>query len=411
MTAWPDARLDHLRTLGDQPADAAVAAHFAERPAQAPVDLVAATTGRRSIAGVADSAPLTDFLRAPVELPRWARVPGSAELVRAGQDVFALYGLQIGSALFCASLPEGYAAPAIARTLWATARLTDEPRRRVAETAQFLVDTMEHGGLEPGRPGYESVRRVRLMHAAVRHHATAAEPGLVAVNQEELLGTLMTFTWVPFTAIERFGLPLSDADRAAYLHCWNVIGFLIGVEPEVLPLTLADMAELEGAFRRRYQRSGEASEPGVLLTDALVTMMQGYLPAWLWLLRGMPATTIRHLIGEEVADLTAVPLADWTRVLYAPLADAARRVRLGPPGLWAVRRVATTFGRRLLAEFARRESRGERPAFAVPDQLARTWKLHRLPTRPPADPAASGHVADRFRPPIGRTAFSVAQSQ
>jgi hypothetical protein len=320
--------------------------------------------------------------------------------------VFALYGLQIGSALFCASLPEGYAAPAIARTLWATARLTDEPRRRVAETAQFLVDTMEHGGLERGRPGYEAVRRVRLMHAAVRHHVAAVEPGVVAVNQEELLGTLMTFTWVPFTAIERSGLPICDADRAAYLHCWNVIGFLLGIEPDVLPLTLADMAELEAAFRRRYQRG---SEPGVLLTDALVTMMRGYLPGWLWFLRGMPASTIRHLVGDHVADLTAVPPADWTRVLLAPFGGVARRLRLDPILQSAVRRVATTFGRRLLAEFARRETRGERPAFAVPEQLARTWKLHRVPTRPPADPTASRHVAERYRPPVGRTAFAIAR--
>jgi hypothetical protein len=51
--------------------------------------------------------------------------------------------------------------------------------------------------------------------------------------------------------------------------------------------------------------------------------------------------------------------------------------------------------------------RGERPAFALPEQLARTWKLHRVPTRLPADPPASGHVAARFRPPLGRTAFAV----
>lgn len=419
MTGWDDDRLDALAGRGDPPADDAVARHFAAAGDEADGGGGQVAARARALVtelgrlGVADapgrSAPLEGFLADRPEPPAWARGPESAALVRQGQDVFALYGVQIGTALFCASLPEGYAAPDIARILWATSRLTDDARRRVAETSQFLLDTMEHGGLEPGAAGWRAIRHVRLMHAAVRHLVGEARPGTVAVDQEQLLGTLLTFTWVPFRAIERFGLPISRSDRAAYLHCWNVVGWQLGIADDVLPLELADLPVLDEAFRRRHQRTG--AEHGVLLSDALVTMMQGYLPGWAQPLRGVPATLIRYLVGDDVADLTAIPASDWTRLVFAPMRLAASRVRLAPFARAITRRVGTTMGRRLLAEFARRELRGERPGFAVPEQLARTWKLRRVPTRPPVDGAASSHVVAELRPSLGHTAASLAQAR
>src|SRR3954454_6141105 len=91
----------------------------------------------------------------------------------------------------------------------------------------FLVDIMQAGGLtEPGGRGRRAIQKVRLMHGAVRKLAASAptwkaEYGL-PINQEDLAGTLMSFSWVVMDGLDKLGISLSDSDREAYLHCWLV---------------------------------------------------------------------------------------------------------------------------------------------------------------------------------------------
>jgi ER-bound oxygenase mpaB/B'/Rubber oxygenase, catalytic domain len=405
VTRYHDALLDELRTQGDPPADAAVAAHFAlvdESDEQLLVDLAVEGAPEPS----RSSAALDEFIAADHPLPAWASGPDADERIARGQDLFAMYGLPMGSALYCASLPEGYAAPRIARTLVATASLTGNVRRRIAETSQFILDTMEHGGLARGRPGWTAVRRVRVMHAAIRHHVARLDPGGVAVNQEELLGTLLSFTWPPFRALEKYGLPLGGADRDAYLFTWSVIGALLGIREDLLPLRAEDLAPLDRSFRARYQGP---SEDGVVLTDALVRVMQGYLPAWLGFLRPVPPATIRYLVGDDVADLVAVPPAGWARHLFEPARTASGSVRLDRLGRWAARRVAVTLGRRIMTSFVTAELRGHRAEFEVPAQLAHAWKLRRAATRAPVDPVLAARVDRSMRPGPGCTIPAAAR--
>ena len=398
MTIWTHALLDKLATQGDPPADEAVAVHFGTRTGDRSsgadpgiddqallVDL--ATEGRPD--PTRSSPALDDFLAADMALPSWATGPAAEERVAQGQDVFAMYGLQIGSALYCASLPEGYAAHQIARTLVATAQLTGNARRRVAETSQFVLDTMEHGGLDRGRPGWTAVRRVRLMHAAVRHHVAVVRPRPVAVNQEELLGTLLSFTWPPFRALEKYGLPLNDDDRDAYLFTWSVIGAQLGIRIDLLPLEAEDLPRLDELFRARHQGP---SEDGVVLTDALVGVMQGYLSWPLGFLRSVPPATIRYLVGDDVADMVGVQPSGWAGHLFEPLRSATGAVRLGRLGRWAARRVAMVLGRHIMTSFVAGELRGEQARFEVPEQLAHAWRLRGADLRRPVDPAAAARV-------------------
>ena len=45
-------------------------------------------------------------------------------------------------------------------------------------------------------------------------------------------------------------------------------------------------------------------------------------------LRGLPATTVRYYVGDDTADVLGIPKADWTRVLFGPLADVSRRLSM-----------------------------------------------------------------------------------
>src|SRR5581483_558278 len=110
------------------------------------------------------------------------------------------------------------------------------------ETAQFMLDVMRPGGVQPGQPGWDAARRVRLMHAAVRW-MILNRPGIdwdtsaygVPINQEDLLLTLLTFTEVMFEVFDRTGIDYSEREADDYLHLWSYVGHVLGIRPDLLP--------------------------------------------------------------------------------------------------------------------------------------------------------------------------------
>ena len=111
------------------------------------------------------------FVTAQDAWPDWA----DGDLVRRGQKVFGDWGPQLGMALWLASLPADYACAKGAEPLVRTARLTGKPKRRYVETGQMIINAMTPGALETGALGANTIRHVRLMHAAVRHLLLNAE--------------------------------------------------------------------------------------------------------------------------------------------------------------------------------------------------------------------------------------------
>ncbi len=280
-----------------------------------------------------------------------------------------------------------------------TARLATDPRRRIYETAQMLIDAMAPGGLQVGAPGYREARRVRLMHAAVRHlieHdpavAKTCDPSAtgphwchawgVPINQEDLLGTLMTFTVVVFDSLRRLGVPLSDDDAGAYLHAWKVVGHLIGIREDLLPLDLADAEEAWAAIRKRQTAH---SPEGVEMTAALVGLLQKQMPPGQ---HHLPPTLIRYLVGDEVADLLSV--ARPSRIDDAELSALRRATAvMGRDAEHdrVVRRLGERLGRLMFEAFLVAERGGTRASFALPDELADRWGVG----RPGAPPTATRH--------------------
>ena len=117
---------------------------------------------------------IADFLAAAGRLPEWAD-PGR---MARGQGYFADWALHQFTALYLASLPSAYAAARGVHVLWLTARLEQDPERRLNETAQFLMDVTAPGGFSAGGSAIDRVLHVRLMHAAVRwliDHSTAVK--------------------------------------------------------------------------------------------------------------------------------------------------------------------------------------------------------------------------------------------
>ncbi|MGH2610484.1 MAG: oxygenase MpaB family protein, partial [Tepidiformaceae bacterium] len=251
---WSDAHLDYHRFVGDVEADAAVAVILRDPALTAPQFF--RWLVRNDSPVPADVPPPIAHYFQDTALPAFAR----EDLIRDGQRVFTKWGPQICMALFCASLPVGYSADRIVRILHSTGRLETDALRRVFETAQMLFNALDQGGLGPEGRGIRSSQRVRLMHAGVRHLIAAADADLAdqaridgrphaplwplewgkPINQEDLAGTLLTFTIVVFDALEKLGVRLTADERAAYMHTWRVIGHFMGIMDDMLPRDEAD---------------------------------------------------------------------------------------------------------------------------------------------------------------------------
>jgi ER-bound oxygenase mpaB/B'/Rubber oxygenase, catalytic domain len=325
---------------------------------------------------------LQAYLLETLPLPEWA----DADKIKRGQQLFETWGVQIAICLFCASLPSSYAAANGVKALYLTARLDTDARRRVMETGQFLIDVLTVGGLDEHGKGRRTIQRVRLMHAAVRHLIKARNeltPGMwhpdwgTPINQEDLAGTLLSFSYVVADPLRRLGVRVGAKDVDAYLHLWNVIGHLLGVRDELLVSDAADAAALVDSIERRQFK---ASPEGQELTGALVNLLDELTP--LHRLDETIPPLIRHLIGEETADLLCVPKSDLAddlgrlaRIANWFYVQVLGRVERGLPRYQLMSRLARPFGRDLLDALFRLERGGERPPFDIPDHLARDWDL------------------------------------
>jgi hypothetical protein len=390
---WSDERLNELRQLGDPDADSVVAAYLAERSSIRPQDLIGHLVRHEHMAVEERSPAVEDYLREQPPLPSWA----DGGEIRAAEDFFLEWGLLISLMHYYASLPSMYAFGRGVKVLHLTARLATDTKRRIHETGQLIVNVMTPGGLDVGSTGYLSARRVRLMHAAVRHlilHepsvAQTCDPSAtgplwcsdwgVPINQEDLLGTLMSFSWVVFESLARAGVRVSEADAASYLHAWNVVGFLLGIREDLLPVDLAGAPRLWAAITRRQFA---ASYDGAEMTSALLRLLQHSMPA---ALHGLAPAQLRYFAGDEVANILGLKRAGaWETALGGArramgfVASVEQHDRL-------LRLVSRKLGRLVFKAFLESDRSGNRSPFTIPTHLAAHWNV-------PASPSLSASTA------------------
>ena len=307
-----DAFLDRMRESIDPPADA-VAATLEQGAATLVKDLM-----RQRKMWDDDGEPsrllpedIRAYMKAASALPAW-RDPVK---VHAAEQFFLLYGLASSTLLACASLPQCYVMKYGTEVLAYTKFLQVEPTRRIRETAQMVMDVMVPGGLEAGGRGVRATMKVRVMHAIVRHMimndpravANPSDPELRAkfglpINQEDMVYTLMTFSYVVVEGFRTMGYDMTEAQRDGYIHCWNVVGHLMGIRDELLPERFDDAAELFAAIQRRQCGTSQA---GVKLTKALIAAVEDALPGDHH--DPLIAVLTRRLVGDTTADALEIP--------------------------------------------------------------------------------------------------------
>ncbi len=223
--------------------------------------------------------------------------------VELGAEVFASHGPEIVLILGFYSLPASYAAAKGVQVLHRTGFLNERPNRRLVETVQFVIDVMTPGGLGSDGFGIRSAQKVRLMHAAIRYLILHDERNPwnpewgTPINQEDLAGTLATFTWIVLDGLEKLRVELTDAQKQAYLDRWRLVARVVGVVPELIPATVDEARELTETIQRRQIAP---SPEGKAMTQALLDLMRERIPGEL--LDGTCDAMLRHFLPEQVAD-------------------------------------------------------------------------------------------------------------
>jgi ER-bound oxygenase mpaB/B'/Rubber oxygenase, catalytic domain len=374
--------LDALRGVGDPQADAAVAAYFAASSADIEAEaLFAQLVGHVRLPAERQIPAISAFFAEAARPPDWV----DAAAVARGQEFFNRLVAHHFSALYLASLPNSYAAAKGVQVLRMTGRLQTDTQRRLNETAQFLMDVAAPGAMDAGGMGVDRVLHVRLMHAAVRW-MIAHDPSVnhvddllpperetdelvwstswgLPVNQEDLLGTWLTFTVVVYDAFDVSGVDYDAGNVDDHLHLWRLVAHHLGIEPALVPRTRADAAVLRDRIFTRQQTQCGA---GRAMTAALVAQARTRMPRLAWPL--MP-TAFRHFLGDRVSDMLGVAPANWTRHLFPVMTAVSRVLTRGEERNGAHARLSAFIGRHLMDGLLRETRGGDRPAYAIPTHL------------------------------------------
>jgi uncharacterized protein (DUF2236 family) len=367
---WTDAFLDRYRQIMDPLADELVRDVLASGEISSVNDLLGYLIANDGIVPRDMPPKVRDYLQATDILPAWA----DPQKLVDGEEVFSAHGLDIVLALFCSSLPAAYAAAKGVEVLYLSAELRTNPVRRIIETAQMVIDVMAPGGLSATGDGRRDCQKVRLMHAGVRYWTLASGKWNASawdqpINQEDLAGTLCTFTTAVFQALESLNAKLTRDQLEAYFHCWRVVAYLLGVQPILLPDNVDDAWALTNAIRRRQFRRSEA---GQAMARALTQMMADSAPR---LLKGLPPALMRHVLGDQIGNLLGLPPPGWSERLVNLVVSIVGGNSHLERRSWIFAWLTRYYQPHLIDALVAYKRGGQRPSFHIPDALRDRWHV------------------------------------
>jgi hypothetical protein len=308
---YTDALLDRLRFVGDPEPDRIIAELARDGQIESVNSILRHLTHNSQL--IPDTLPddIEFWLRDMNQLPAWV----DRERIGRATKFFVEHGMAITLLLSTSGLVGCYAAQKGVKVLTFTYRLGQNPYHRIAETGQFVLWALTPGGLFENGNGLLAALKVRLMHAAIRHliqqsgRWNEAELG-VPINQEDLLGTLMVFSYGIIWGLRELGIRVSDEEAEDYLYAWRVIGFLVGIDPTVTPTNCTDCHALAQLIADRQH--GPSPE-GVEMTRALLKMHSDLIPGTIF--DGIVPALIRKTIGDQLADWLEIPRSSWEAVV------------------------------------------------------------------------------------------------
>ena len=252
---------------------------------------------------------INDFVANNQTLPDFT----DKKLMQQGMKFFAENQTAIGIMLACYSLPYCYAGADGAKVLAMSQRIQTDTLKRLQETGEFLQIVTKKENWKNGE-AVRKILKVRLMHAAIRFfaefHGTWDLAWGKPVNQEDMAGTNGAFSYIVIKGMRKAGDAPNEADAEAYLHLWNIISVIMGVDKELIPNNLREAFTMDKAIATRQFRP---SKEGKALTKALLNTIEGFIENPL--LKPFPAAQMRYLMGDSIADILDIPKVNFEKKL------------------------------------------------------------------------------------------------
>jgi ER-bound oxygenase mpaB/B'/Rubber oxygenase, catalytic domain len=288
------------------------------------------------VAAVPDAPPvLRDFINSVTVTPPWLDERKLAAGARFLQST-GFHGMMV---LRDAGLMAGYQASAINQTLVMTGALHSGAHRRVAETGTWWLACTDDGGMARGSDGFRLTLRVRLMHAVVRVRLSRnpqwdmGKLGL-PINQVDMQATYLAFSVVQLLALRMTGVMISPKQSDAVMHLWRYIGWLMGVEDDLM---CEDEQLGRVLFYRNLISQAPADETSVVLGQALMNEPLNRRYRWAAGLQGRfnrarHLSLVRWFIGPEgMANLGLPRTLPWyPLMMFGPLALHSALLRVLP---------------------------------------------------------------------------------
>jgi hypothetical protein len=183
---------------------------------------------------------------------------------------------------------------------------------------------------------------------------------------------LLAFSVAMLDVLDRLGVQYDEDDAAAYLHLWSVVGHLLGVEGAALLLDRATASAVEQRLRRRNEQETPA---GHRLTEALLGLLEEITPGRV--ADGIPAALMRHLLGDDVANVLRIPHGLLGELCIAGMKPGLALMTVTTDHVSPLSGALRAFSREVLEAFVESDRHGARPSFAIPDHLHGPWQLRR----------------------------------
>jgi len=301
---YSDEFLDRKRLSGDKPADDFIKYIFADPVKKVQLQKwMNLTSGEKAPDSLSTIFPGFKFIDEAQQLPSWA----DPRLMKQGSAFFTRHSEIIMSLLGLLSLPYCYTAAQGTMVLYISELIRKQTTKRLYDTAIFVWDVMAPDAFDPNGNAYRQILKVRIMHAAVRYYTYQSrkwhDDWGVPINQEDMAGTNLSFSLIVLRGLRLLGFNTSESDQEAFLHTWAVIGYLTGLDEDLISENQKIGDELDDTIKRRQFC---ASPHGQELTESLI--------AHILAVNKSKATDddilglMRYLLGTEISDLLAIKI-------------------------------------------------------------------------------------------------------
>ncbi len=411
-TKWTNEFLDEMRTHGDPFADEAAAVLFEATKGHSPAEISAFISSFvshdfpkrwKEKGAIPDPPGLVHYFESSEEF-QWTEQ--EAGYLEKGADIFDKHGPWMTFALGVRSLLKQYAHTKAIEVLRLTTLLVKHVNRRILETMQFVLDVMSIGWdtksadgqkkLNLDHPGLMSIKKLRLLHAMIRHRLLHKmydtslgefdeEKWGHPINQEDMVFAIHTFSLEIIEGLREMRITISDEDAENYFQCWKLIGRGLGIRRELEPANYADAMELQDIIYKRHFTLPNAVGP--VLSKALMEWFVSTVPL---LNQKTLVTFIKDFNGPENFDILHKHLDIDTGDAHDDLAehlseDLKFHEQSGRPGVAANDAGAMAldnFFLHFLRTLLKTERGGKNSTFRIGDGFMASWNLNNIEEKP-----------------------------